>query len=422
MQSMQASEAFSDSDSSMANVLREWFSRCVPGLEKPPPPSRQRLTSAGAVATRPARRPSKPQMVVVQTPPEDKGSWWAFALALATLAVISRKLALSSQTNDAFFVFVAIGLLQLWLKHRGEGSLEPAAPRGRGRAASSCALASDAETRTIMEIKGRLRAPPTPVGLTDNDELLDVQLLRFVREHGLSAPKVEKCFRKMLAWKAKTFKDPIFDAIRQSRQERPDDWLSAAQMPDGEWATAYMPIAMHAGFSVLGNPVKIERLGRYDVPALTKHKGGMARLNIFYLGLVEHLAHRLDHMSIQEGKLQQTYEIFDLGGLSLKLVSFSVIKFVQDVLVAFSTHYPSSFRKAVVINAPPFVGSLWGLCAKVLPASVNAKVNILGPDYAQVLRADLTPEALRWVESTSAELAYAPHSAPAPTPAHRHTA
>ena len=142
----------------------------------------------------------------------------------------------------------------------------------------------------------------------------------------------------------------------------------------------------------------------------------MARLNIFYLGLVEHLSHRLDHMSIQEGKLQQTYEIFDLGGLSAKLVSFSVIKFVQDVLVAFSTHYPSSFRKAVVINAPPSVGFLWGLCAKVLPASVNAKVNILGPDYAQVLRADLTPEALRWVESTSAELVNAPHSAPAHAP------
>ena len=396
----------------MTSTLRLWFSRCVPGLE---PPARQRVPSAGTVATRPTRRPSKPQVVVVQTPPEEKGGWWAFALALATLAVISRKLALSSQTNDAFFVFVAIGLLQLWLKHRGDGSFDgEKVQRGRGRdARSSCALASDAETRTIVEIKGRLRAPPTPAGLTDDDELLDVQLLRFVREHGLKASKVEKCFRKMLAWKTKTFNDPIFDAIRQSSQERPDDWLSAAQMPHGEWATTYMPIGMHAGFSALGNPVKIERLGRYDVPGLSKHKGGMARLNIFYLGLVEHLSHRLDRMSIQEGRLQQTYEIFDLGGLSSKLISLGVIKFVQDVLVAFSTHYPSSFRKAVVINAPPFVGTLWGLCAKVLPASVNAKVNILGPDYAEVLRADLTPEALRWVESTHAQLVNAPHSAPA---------
>lgn len=49
------------------------------------------------------------------------------------------------------------------------------------------------------------------------------------------------------------------------------------------------------------------------------------------------------------------------------------------MLVAFSTHYPSSFRKAVVINAPSFIGSIWKICSKVLPASVNSKVNILGP-------------------------------------------
>ena len=52
----------------------------------------------------------------------------------------------------------------------------------------------------------------------------------------------------------------------------------------------------------------------------------------FYLGLVEHLAHRLDYLSLQEGRLQQTYEIFDLAGLSWSIVSMGAINFTKDVL------------------------------------------------------------------------------------------
>ena len=34
-------------------------------------------------------------------------------------------------------------------------------------------------------------------------------------------------------------------------------------------------------------------------------------------------------MTMEEGKLQQTYEIFDLAGLSFNLVSMSTLKFTQ---------------------------------------------------------------------------------------------
>ena len=190
--------------------------------------------------------------------------------------------------------------------------------------------------------------------------------------------------------------------------------MSSAQMPHGEWCVEYVAIGVHAGFSKLGNPVKIERIGQYDVKGMERTKGGRARLNAFYLGVVEHLCDRLDYMSLQEGKLQQTYEIFDLQGLSTSLLTLGVIKFVQDVLIAFSTHYPSSFRKACIINAPPFVGGTWKLVSKVLPASVNAKVNILDSNYATVLRADLSAEALKWIASSNTELAHAPHAPPEP--------
>jgi len=354
-----------------------------------------------------------------------------FGLALAALALVWRRLfVIYSRTTDAIFVFVAIELL-VWLRFRsgslrsGRGGAAGAKPTKRERGMST-ALAQEGEARVIQMIRAKLRND-SPPGLTDNDELLDVQLLRFVREVGLNEAKVEKRFRSMLEWKEKTFTD---EALRL--QVNPDEdmgaWLSSEEMPKGEWATELQPkawnqsearpfvsIGLNIGLSKGGNPVKIERIGRYAIKAIQKQKTGNDDLKVFYLHLVEHICHRLDHMTIQEGRLQQTYEIFDLEGLTLSIISMGTIKFTQDVLLAFSTHYPSSFRKAVIINAPSFIGHVWGACSKVLPDSVNAKVNILGPNYMETLRADLSEEALQWVTRSDSDLCRAPHDATAAT-------
>ena len=92
-----------------------------------------------------------------------------------------------------------------------------------------------------------------------------------------------------------------------------------------------------------------------------------------------------------------------------------VINFLRDVLIAFSTHYPSSFRKAVIINTPSWMPKLWAIVSAVLPKSVTAKVAILGTDYVKVLEQDLTPEALTWVESADSQLIRAPHAVIAST-------
>jgi len=76
---------------------------------------------------------------------------------------------------------------------------------------------------------------------------------------------------------------------------------------------------------------------------------------------------RLDHASVETGQLQQTYEIFDLKGLGRDMLTFAALNFTKDVLLAFATHYPTSFRKALVINAPPFVNGSWRLVSTVLP-------------------------------------------------------
>jgi len=413
--------------------LESAFAACLPRKAAPtfvPEPKAPSAPSSPSLQASRTRRSSKTTFNVdpPATPPHT-GLPLAIklGLALATLALLWRRLfVIYTRTTDAIFVFVAIELL-VWLRFKS-GSLftvraAGAKPAKRERGMST-ALAQEGEARVIQTVRERLRAPPTTPGLTENDELLDVQLLRFVREHGLHEDKVEKRFRSMLAWKAKTFTDEALRLQVNPHEAPHQSWLSSEEMPKGEWATELQPanwgdktgrpfvsIGLNIGLSKGGNPVKIERIGRWQIKAIQKQPTGSDDLKVFYLHLVEHVCHRLDHMTIQEGKLQQTYEIFDLKGLSFQLISMPTVKFTQDVLLAFSTHYPSSFRKAVIINAPSFIGSLWGACSKVLPDSVNAKVNILGPNYMETLRADLSEEALRWVTVSDAELCGAPHHA-----------
>lgn len=163
------------------------------------------------------------------------------------------------------------------------------------------------------------------------------------------------------------------------------------------------PIGFHCGYSKSGSPVKIERLGACAPPSDTK------LLYPYYLALVDTLQRRLDRTSVTSGRLQQTYELFDLAGLGTHMVTFTTLSFTKDVMLAFATHYPSSFSKAVVINAPSFMASLYRILSTVLPASVKAKVSILGAEYEAELANDLTPETLYWVTTAShAQLCRAP--------------
>ena len=91
--------------------------------------------------------------------------------------------------------------------------------------------------------------------------------------------------------------------------------------------------------------------GRYDLAGLQESDPDYRKkFNHFYLGLIEFLQRRLDYYSLVEGRLVQTYEIFDLQGLGYHMMTMAVINFTKDVLSAFATHYPSSFRKAVRVH------------------------------------------------------------------------
>lgn len=285
-----------------------------------------------------------------------------------------------------------------------EGELSPRSPPARShRNPSEVNMASAGELKVIAEVVKNLRANPPPQ--LPAPEILEVQILRFVREHGRKASVIEKKYRAAIAWKVENLSTPIMQVLQPIAESR---WMASSEMPDGEWATQFCPIGMHCGFSLSGCPVKIERLGQFDLKGIQQMPQYRKKLNAFYLGLVDCLQRRLDHASVETGKLQQTYEIFDLKGLGKDMLTFAALNFTKDVLLAFATHYPTSFRKALVINAPSFVGGAWKLVSTVLPKSVKEKVNIMGSDYAEILHNELSAETLFWIQAPNEHLVHAP--------------
>lgn len=269
-------------------------------------------------------------------------------------------------------------------------------------------LMSAQELQTVEAGMKLLQETPMPRMPTGN--ILAVQLLRFIREHGHNPRKVANGYRNAHRWRLSSL-----PTMPTQLRYAPVRWLSTREMPNAEWATPNAPIGLHCGFAKSGNPVKIERIGAFDIKTMQQHRDCRRFLNEYYLGLIECLQQRLDQTSLDVGKLQQTYEIFDLKGLGTHMISLTTLNFTRDVLGAFATHYPSSFAKAVVINAPPVFVRAWGFVSSVLPASVKAKVKICGTDYLEELRADLTEEALSWVQCEHSELSNAPRRAGEPT-------
>ena len=62
----------------------------------------------------------------------------------------------------------------------------PVTDGGRPRKATSADLASEEELAVLEEVKRNLRREPRPPLLVSHEPLLDVQLIRFLREHGAS--------------------------------------------------------------------------------------------------------------------------------------------------------------------------------------------------------------------------------------------
>ena len=88
----------------------------------------------------------------------------------------------------------------------------------------SALLATEEELAVLMEAKEELwRIEQRPPLLPHDEQLLDVQLIRFLREHGPDASKIAGCYRRALEWRQKMLPDV-------PETEDPLAWMSASEM------------------------------------------------------------------------------------------------------------------------------------------------------------------------------------------------
>ena len=87
---------------------------------------------------------------------------------------------------------------------------------------------------------------PPPAFLIGPSPLPTAQLIRFLREHGQDVGKIEGGFRRALEWRYKNLPKNI------PTTADPADYLSASEMPHGEWATQYAHIGLYCGLSQIG--------------------------------------------------------------------------------------------------------------------------------------------------------------------------
>ena len=64
-------------------------------------------------------------------------------------------------------------------------------------------------------------------------------------------------------------------------------------------------------------------------------------------------------------------------GIGLFSVTSDVISFIKQSGEIIDNYYPEQVARLVICNAPTWFTSIWGVIAKVLPASVQKKVDIL---------------------------------------------
>ena len=187
----------------------------------------------------------------------------------------------------------------------------------------SSLLATEAELVVLAEVKAKLyKLSPRPALLPEDEPLLDVQLIRFLKEHGPNAGKIFKCFKEALDWRQKNLPDvPLTD--------NPLDWLSSSEMVNGAWACSSPPSASTAA------RVRSAARSKSSGWASTTSKGCRSRTRTTARSSTSSTSPSSSSsssdsiVSLEEGRLVQTYEIFDLAGLGYHMMTMTVINFAK---------------------------------------------------------------------------------------------
>jgi hypothetical protein len=193
----------------------------------------------------------------------------------------------------------------------------------------------------------------------------------FVEDCRGDAVKATKRYQQTLQWRAATGMDHIL--------QRPHtDFLDILD--------AY-PHAIH-GRSVNGEVVCWELIGKVQPSRIDALQITPERLLNHFQVRNEYIFQKL-HGGDQDGRLMT---VLDVAGIRMADLRGSVIQFIKLSSEVMDTHYPGRVARLVIIKAPGWFSSIWGMIARVLPESTIKKSSIHGTNYIDALREIIAAE------------------------------
>mmetsp|Transcript_493 Transcript_493/g.994 ORF Transcript_493/g.994 Transcript_493/m.994 type:complete len:654 (-) Transcript_493:239-2200(-) len=204
-----------------------------------------------------------------------------------------------------------------------------------------------------------------------------------------SIVEARKMYAKTLAWRRRHQIDRLADIPQQHFHD----------------ILRLYPHAIH-GYSLEGSAVVYELLGKGNMSG-AKKLGVTPETLIWHFALRNELAFNtllepafLRSCMTQEGSVlvneppplhpnnpgpdevtqtpvRRVMTVLDVGGISISALNADVINFIKISGEMIDSYYPEQVQRLVIVNAPRWFSSIWTVLARVLPESVQKKIDIL---------------------------------------------
>lgn len=137
------------------------------------------------------------------------------------------------------------------------------------------------------------------------------------------------------------------------------------------------------GRTLAGEVVMWELLGSLDTSVLRNGEVSQEAAFRHFVFVHEFISQKY------EGEETRLVTVLDVAGLRFAEVNSFLIKLVSTTSRVVENLVPFRASRIFVVNAPSWFGAVWGGIRRALPTEIRHKVQVLGPDFADRLEADL---------------------------------
>ena len=212
----------------------------------------------------------------------------------------------------------------------------------------------------------------------------DGRLLRFLEGYGGDIDEAADAFRKMVAWRNSN----NLDKIRAEVMGKP---LVPASLPHSENVIKIgrecggVEPCLYTCLALNGDLVHLELMGFGDPSVMIERTPEIDLLENF-IGFFELRQMLFDDLSHSQGRIVRTVQIRDMSRFTLGILKHhSAVLTFQNIIKSALANYPESLGRAVCVNSPTGLPTVWRGISMFLNKRMQDKISFLGSEYHEAL-------------------------------------